>query len=69
MARGKRLSLEEQIQKKDSEIEMTEIRLSKLQNEKKELQDKLKEEQLNELYSIIQTSGKTMDEVKNLLVV
>ena len=69
MARGKKLSLEEQIQKIDSEIEMTEIKLSKLKNEKKDLQDKLKEEQLNELYSIIQTSGKTMDEVRNLLAV
>lgn len=69
MPRGRKgRSLQEQLETVNENITVTENALKTLKNQKKELEEKLKQEQLSELYDIIQDSGKSISEVKNLLV-
>lgn len=68
MPRGRKgRSLQEQLETVNENITVTENALKTLKNQKKELEEKLKQEQLSELYDIIQDSGKSISEVKNLL--
>ena len=68
MARGRKShSLEEQLETVNENITITENSLKTLKGQKKELEEKIKQQRLDELYNIIQESGKTIDEVKNLV--
>jgi len=70
MARPKRinLTLDEQLEKIDKEIEATETSLKELKITRKELETKIKMDKLEEIESIITASGKSIDEVKELLL-
>jgi hypothetical protein len=68
MARGKKnISLEEQLSKITIEINNMEDSLSKLKQTKIELEEQIKMSKLEELYELIQESGKNFDEVKEML--
>ncbi len=69
MARKKKvtLTLEEQLNKVTSDIEQTKETLKTLEKSKKELEDKIKMDRLATLDDIIQKSGKSYEEVKELL--
>ena len=69
MARKKKvtLTLEEQLNKVTSDIEQTKETLKSLEKSKKELEDKIKMDRLATLDDIIQKSGKSYEEVKELL--
>ena len=67
MARGKKLSLDEQLVKITTEIENMENSLKEMKKEKKDLEEQIKQAKLAELEAIIAESGKTFDEVKELL--
>ncbi len=68
MARGKKtLTLDEQLEKITSEIEGMEISLKELKKEKKELEEQIRINRLSELDEIISASGKSFEEVKELL--
>lgn len=68
MARGKKnLTLDEQLAKTLSEIENTEILLKELKDTKKELEERIHQEKLCELDKMIQESGLSFDEIKEIL--
>lgn len=68
MARGKKnLTLDEQLIKIISEIENTEILLKELKDTKKELEERIHQEKLCELDKMIQESGLSFDEIKEIL--
>ncbi len=68
MARGKKtLTLDEQLEKVTSEIEEMETTLKELKKEKKELEEQIRINRLSELDELIAASGKSFDEVKELL--
>ena len=71
MPRGKRKpalqKVEELIAGIDAEIEVHKDKISILQTQRKELLDQKKKLQLEALYSRIQESGKSMDEILNLV--
>lgn len=69
MARKKKvtLTLEEQLNQITSDIEQTKETLKTLEKSKKELEEKIKMNRLAALDDIIQKSGKSYDEVKELL--
>ena len=67
MARGKKLSLDEQLEKITTEIDKMETSLKEMKKAKKDLEDQIKQARLAELEAIIAESGKTFDEVKELL--
>lgn len=67
MARGKRLSLEEQLEKVNIEIVNTKDSLEKLNIMKKELEEQIRMNRLIELDNLISNSGKSFEEVKVLL--
>ena len=68
MARGKKnLSLDEQLSKITSEIENMEISLKEMKNAKKNLEEQIKQARLAELDELITASGKSFDDVKELL--
>ena len=68
MARGKRgLSTAEQIEKINEAIAVKEEELKSLKAQRKELEAQKKQEDLSELYGLISASGKSMEEVKELL--
>ena len=68
MARGKKnLTLDEQLAKTISEIENTEILLKELKDTKKELEERIHQEKLCELDKMIQESGLSFDEIKEIL--
>ncbi len=68
MARGKKnLTLEEQLEQITSEIESMETSIKELKGRKKELEEQVKMNRLSELDELITTSGKSFEEVKELL--
>lgn len=67
MAGRKKLSVAEQLEKLNETISAKEEELKELRIQRKELEAQKKQEDLNELYMIINASGKSMEEVKELL--
>ena len=67
MARGKKLSLDEQLAKITTEIENMENSLKEMKKAKKDLEDKIKQARLAELDDIISEKGLSFEEVKELL--
>lgn len=68
MARGKRnLPLDEELTKINEQIDTMESALAKLKTRKADLEDKIKQNKLEELYSMISASGKSFDEIKALI--
>ena len=69
MARKKKVSLtpEEQLNQIIADIEETKETLKSLENSKKELEEKVKMDRLVALDELIMQSGKTYDEVRELL--
>ena len=67
MARGKKLSLDEQLVKITTEIENMENSLKEMKRAKKDLEDKIKQARLSELDDIISEKGLSFEEVKELL--
>ena len=69
MARGRKsYTLEEKLQNVTNDIENTKMCLQKLETEKKEIELQIKQQKLEEIEKLINASGKTFDEVKELLV-
>lgn len=69
MARGKKvvLTLEEQLRKIISDIEIAKESIKEMEKQKKELETQIKMDRLAELDELIASSGKTFEEVKELL--
>lgn len=69
MARGRKksLSLEEQLEQTNTEISETEEKLKELRAKRKQLKSDIKVKEQSELLSIIQESGKSVEEIKVLL--
>ena len=67
MARGKKLSLDEQLAKITTEIENMENSLKEMKKAKKDLEDKIKQARLAELDDIISEKGLSFEEVKKML--
>ena len=67
MARGKKLSLDEQLEKITTEIENMESSLKEMKKAKKDLEDQIKQARLSELDEIISEKGLSFEEVKELL--
>ena len=69
MARGvKKLSLEEQLIKIDTEIEKMECSLKEFKSTKKDLEEQIKMNRLVELDELISSKGLSFEDVKNLLM-
>ena len=69
MARQRRiLSLEEQLTKVISDIEVTEKQLQELEYLKKDIEEKIRVRNMEELDALIVQSGKSYEEVKALLM-
>lgn len=68
MARPRKvITLEEQLESVNTEIENLENYLAEKKEEQKELEEKIKNSQLEELYNIITNNGKSIIEVKEML--
>ena len=67
MARGKKLSLDEQLEKITTEIENMESSLKEMKKAKKDLEDQIKQARLAELDEIISEKGLSFEEVKKML--
>lgn len=68
MARGvKRLSLDEQLDKITNEIENMEDSLKEMKKAKKELEEQIHQNKLEELDELISEKGLSFDEVRELL--
>ena len=68
MPRGKKnLTLDEQLAKISTEIENMEVSLKELKKTKKELEEQIEKARLSELNEIIKASGKSIEEVKEML--
>ena len=68
MARGKKnLTLEDQLLQLTSEIESMESSIKEKKKLKKELEEQVKMNRLSELDELIAISGKSFEEVKELL--
>lgn len=67
MPRGKKRSFEEQLESVESEIKACERRLEKLKEEKNAVLKAKREAEIAALYSAIQSSGITVDEVVSIL--
>ncbi len=69
MARGRKpaLTLDEQLDKITEEIENMETSLKELKNTKKDLEEQIRMNRLAELDDLITASGKSIDEVIELL--
>ena len=67
MARGKKLSLDEQLAKITTEIENMETSLKEMKQAKKELEDQIRQTRLAELDELISEKGLSFEEVKELL--
>jgi len=63
MARKKNLTLEEQLEETNQNISTMEQSLENLKNEKKDLEEQLKKEKMQQLYEAIISSGKNIDEI------
>ena len=69
MPRGKAIkrSLDEQITILEEDIRIAQNKLNKLQNKWKELQKQKKEEDMTSLYTLIQESGMSLEQVRQML--
>ena len=67
MARGKKLSLDEQLAKITTEIENMESSLKEMKKAKKDLEDEIRQARLSELDEIISEKGLSFEEVKKML--
>ena len=68
MARGKRnLSLQEQLDKITNDIEQMESTLADLKKTKCEIEEQIKQNQLEELHELIISKGMNLEQVKELL--
>ena len=67
MARGKKLSLDEQLDKITTEIDNMENSLKEMKRTKKELEEQIRQAQLSELNDLINERGLTFEEVKKML--
>lgn len=68
MARNRRnITPEEQLEQLSVDIENMEETLKEMKRTKKELESQIKMNKLEELYNIITSNGKTIDEVKDML--
>lgn len=67
MARTRKLNPEERLEKVNDEIDRLNNELRLLQEEKQSLEEQIKASQLEQLYSIIKNSGKSFDEVLELI--
>ena len=67
MARGKKLSLDEQLEKITTEIDKMESSLKEMKQAKKDLEYQIKQARLSELDDIISEKGLSFEEVKELL--
>ena len=68
MARGRKsLTLDEQLAKITTEIENMESSLKEMKQEKKDLEEQIKQARLAELDEIISEKGLSFEEVKELL--
>lgn len=69
MARQRRiLSLDEQLEKVISDIEITEKHLQELRELKKNVEEKIRVRNMEELDALIVQSGKSYEEIKALLM-
>lgn len=69
MARAKKPeTLEEQLEKVNDDIEITKEKLNKLKKKKRFLEEKIKNNRLTELDELLSSEGKTVDDVKNMLM-
>ena len=71
MARGRKkaLSLDEQLEQIVNEIAEQEQNLKDLKSKKKEIEKEIKSQKNEELLALIQESGKSIDEVRSLIMV
>ena len=68
MARGrKNYTLEERLEQLTKDISDMENSLASMKKQKKEIEQEIKAKQLDELNTMIEASGLTFDEVKELL--
>lgn len=69
MARGRKkaLSLDEQLEQVEVEITETEQNLKELKVRRKQLEAEIKMKEQEELLTVIQESGKSIDEIRELL--
>ena len=67
MARGKKLSLDEQLEKITTEIDKMESSLKEMKQAKKDLEYQIKQARLAELDDIISEKGLSFEEVKKML--
>lgn len=68
MAGRQKLTLSEKLAKIENEIREVENQLDSLKSQRKELLSQKEQEELKELYKIIRNSGKSMSEVKELIM-
>lgn len=70
MARGRKkaLSLDEQLEQIVNEIAEQEQNLKDLKSKKKEIEKEIKSQKNEELLALIQKSGKSIDEVRSLIM-
>lgn len=69
MARGRKkaLSLDEQLEQVEVEITETEQNLKELKVRRKQLEAEIKMKEQEELLAVIEESGKSIDEIRELL--
>lgn len=69
MARGRKsYTLEEKLQIVTNDIENTKMCLQKLENDKKDLEEQIRQQRLDEIDKLMTQNGKTFDEVMAFLV-
>ncbi len=70
MARGRKkaLSLDEQLEQIVNEIAEQEQNLKDLKSKKKDIEKEIKNQKNEELLALIQESGKSIDEVRSLIM-
>lgn len=67
MSRGKRKTPDEQLQSIDQEISMCNTKLTTLKQEREEIIKAKRENEIMQLYNLMQVSGKTVEQVTALL--
>lgn len=68
MARGRKsYTLEEKLEKINSQIDEYTEQIISLKEQKKEIEKEIKNKKLLELYDAVQASGKSIEEVKEIL--
>ena len=66
--RRKNLTISERLEYLENEIAAKEAELKTLRTQKKELLEQKKMEDMEELYRMISESGKTIEDVRNILL-